>query len=313
MLVSWLRSTYFSAMAGSLGIVIATFNRAALVRRAVASVLNQDDQDLDLVIVDDGSDDDVVGALAGLPLVRVVRQPNLGVGAARNHGLRECQGDWVLVFDDDDVLVPGALAAVRARLGTLCDTRYPVVLFASSNSRQERTIVRLDAADYLEGRVGGDLIPVIQRAVFLENGLAYPESRVGGEHLLWLDVALRYGIPAWDTVIVQVLRDEGVERLTSAVKQVEHAREHAIVQEETLERFGELFRRSYPAEHVRRRLGAATYRLLAGDRAEAGRHLRASGLPRRDLRRLALTLLARAPAGLTRRAFILFRRVHNRM
>ena len=301
-------------MAGSLGIVIATFNRAPLVRRAIESVLGQDDQKLDLVIVDDGSDDDVEGALAGLPLVRVLRQPNLGVSAARNHGLRECRADWVLIFDDDDVLVPGALATVRAGLATLSEAeRCPVVMFASSNSSQEAAFARLDAADLLEGRNRGDLIPVIQRDVFLGDGLAYPDTRVGGEHLLWIDVAQRYGIPAWDTVIVQVLRDPRVERLTSAVTQVRRAREHALVQEETLARFGELFRKSHPGEYGRRRLGAATYRLLAGDRGEARRHLRASGLPRRDPRRLALTLLAHAPVGLTRRTFILFRRVRHRI
>ena len=300
-------------MAGSLGIVIATYNRAPLVRRAVESVLGQTDEQLDVVVVDDGSDDDVHGALDDLPGIRVLRQPNLGVSAARNHGLRECRADWVLVFDDDDTLVPGALTEIRAALSTLPDAqRYPVVLFASSNSRQDTPFKRLGAADYLERRVAGDLIPVIQREHFLGEGLAYPDTRVGGEHLLWLDIARRYGIPAWDTVILQVGNDD-IQRLTSAMTQVRRAREHAFVQEETLARFGKLFRDEYPEEYHRRRLGAATYRLLAGDRADARHHLRESGLPRRDMRRLGLTLMSRAPAPLVRRAFIRFRRLKTGM
>ena len=300
-------------MAGSLGIVIATYNRAPLVRRAVESVLSDGDRDLDLVVVDDGSADDVSGALADLPLVRVVRQPNQGVNAARNRGLQECFAEWVLTFDDDDTLVPGALAVIRAALATLPEAeRYPVVLFGSSNSRQDKSLSRLTAADYLEGRVGGDLIPVIRRQLFHDEGLAYPDTPVGGEQLLWLDVAERYGIPAWDTVIVRK-SDDMIERLSSSATQVSRAREHAVVQEETLAKFDRLFRGSYPGEYIRRRLGAATYRLLAGDRVEARRHLRASGLPRRDPRRLVLTVLSYAPAVLIRSTFVLFRRVHDRM
>ena len=43
------------------------------------------------MVVDDGSNADVKGTLAGLSLVRVLRKPNLGVNAAGNHGLRECR------------------------------------------------------------------------------------------------------------------------------------------------------------------------------------------------------------------------------
>jgi Glycosyl transferase family 2 len=299
-------------MNGSLGIVIATYNRIALVRRAVESVLDQD-QELDLLVVDDGSDDDVRRALADLPLVRVVRQPNLGVNAARNRGIADCRADWVLTFDDDDALVPGALTSIRASLSTLVGVEtYPVVLFGSSNSRQDEPRDVLRASHYLEGRVGGDLIPVIQRELFLGEGLAYPDTTVGGEQLLWLDVAERYGIPAWDIVIVKKSA-ETITRLSSSTAQIERAREHALVQEQTLAEFSELFRQSYPGEYVRRRMGAATYRLLAGDRTAARVHLREAGLSRRDPRRIALTLLSYAPAWLTRRVFIHFRRVHNRM
>jgi glycosyltransferase involved in cell wall biosynthesis len=299
-------------MNGSLGIVIATYNRPALVRRAVESVLEQD-QELDLLVVDDGSDDDVQQALSDLPLVRVVRQPNLGVNAARNRGIVDCRADWVLTFDDDDTLVSGALTSIQVSLSALAEgEKYPVVLFGSSNSRQDEPTDVLRAGHYLERRVGGDLIPVIQREVFLGEGLAYPDTPVGGEQLLWLDVAERYGIPAWDIVIVKK-SDDTIARLSSSAAQIERAREHALVQEQTLVQFSELFQQSYPDEYVRRRLGAATYRLLAGDRKTARAHLREAGLPRRDPRGIILTLLSYAPAWLTRRVFIRFRRVHNSM
>ena len=127
-----------------------------------------------------------------------------------------------------------------------------------------------------------------------------------------MEIARRYGIPSWNSVILQVSSDDR-ERLSSAETQVRRASEHALLQEETLARFGQLFRDSYPEEYRRRRLGAAAYRLLAGDRAAAREHLRESGLPRRDRRRLGLTLLSFLPHSLTRRAFVRFRREHRRV
>jgi hypothetical protein len=125
-------------------------------------------------------------------------------------------------------------------------------------------------------------------------------------------VARRYGIPAWDIVIVDKSDDE-ITRLSSSAAQISRAREHALVQEQTLAQFSELFQQSYPLEYVRRRLGAATYRLLAGDRKTARAHLRQAGLPHRDPRRIVLTLLSHRPAWWTRRVFVRFRRVHNRI
>ncbi|MEW6582696.1 MAG: glycosyltransferase family 2 protein [Actinomycetota bacterium] len=112
-----------AAEAPRISAVIPTYNRAALVVRAVRSVLAQTRPPDEVIVVDDGSTDDTAARLAGLgdDRVRVVSQTNAGAAAARNRGVAEATGDWVAFLDSDDLWVPGHLealdGAIRATAG----------------------------------------------------------------------------------------------------------------------------------------------------------------------------------------------------
>lgn len=100
-------------MAPLVSVIIPVYNAAETLRRAAASVLEQPVRDLELLLIDDGSTDEtpaLCAALAGEDgRVKVFRQENLGISAARNRGLRQACGQWVAFCDDDDRLLPGAL------------------------------------------------------------------------------------------------------------------------------------------------------------------------------------------------------------
>ncbi|MCP9488004.1 MAG: glycosyltransferase [Gaiellaceae bacterium MAG52_C11] len=292
----------------AISIVIPTYRRPELVRRAVASagVLRAGDE---IVVVDDGSPEDVAAALAGLPGVRLVRQENAGVGPARNRGLAEAANEWVLVVDDDDELTEGALDAIRREIPDWeAQAAFPVLTFASSNAWLPFEGRRpLTFEDYALGRFRGDLIPLIHRPRFRAAGYEYPDTRVGGEHLLWYRIAAEATIPASSLLVVRK-HDDAEERLTSGEAHLRRAREHAELQEETLTRFGAALRELSPAAYARRRLGAATFRLLCGDRAGAREHLRRSELPRLDRRRLGLWLATLLPDRLVSGLFVRYRR-----
>jgi glycosyltransferase involved in cell wall biosynthesis len=98
--------------------VVACFDYGRYLEEAMASLLSQEGGAPQVVVVDDGSTDPLtLGVLERLPgEVRVVRQANAGVAAARNAGLALATTPLVLVLDADDRLAPGALAALRAGL-----------------------------------------------------------------------------------------------------------------------------------------------------------------------------------------------------
>jgi len=111
----------------TVSVVMPTYNRAHLLQQVVESILSQDFEDLELVIVDDGSTDrtaDVVRELqARDPRVRYVPLPqNRGVGFARDAGLRYARGKYIALADSDDLWLPG-----RLRAQAQCLQRYPQI------------------------------------------------------------------------------------------------------------------------------------------------------------------------------------------
>ena len=92
-------------------VVIPTFNSAQLVPEAIESVLRQTYKDFELIVVDDGSSDDTGVVLSEFGnRIHYFRQPNQGVGAARNRGLALAQGKYIAFLDADDLWSPTKLA-----------------------------------------------------------------------------------------------------------------------------------------------------------------------------------------------------------
>jgi len=105
-------------------VVIPVYNRADVLGCAIRSVLAQDEQDFEIVVIDDGSKDDPQTALHAFadPRIRFHAQPNRGGGAARNAGIDLAQGRFVAFLDSDDVWLPGHLSAMRRLLEDTTNT-----------------------------------------------------------------------------------------------------------------------------------------------------------------------------------------------
>ncbi|MDJ1008329.1 MAG: glycosyltransferase [Paracoccaceae bacterium] len=105
--------------APALSVVIPAWNRARTIRAAIESVLSQEVADVEVIVVDDGSDDGTAAAARGVgdARVRVLEQGrNGGAAAARNAGVAEARAPWIAFQDSDDRWLPGKLAAQMARL-----------------------------------------------------------------------------------------------------------------------------------------------------------------------------------------------------
>jgi glycosyltransferase involved in cell wall biosynthesis len=102
------------------GVVIAAYDMAAWIGSCLSSLIGQTHRDWTAIVVDDGSRDGTAAVVGGFrdPRIRLIRQHNAGVSAARNRGLAEVAGEAVLFLDADDWLAPDALARMAHVLAT---------------------------------------------------------------------------------------------------------------------------------------------------------------------------------------------------
>ena len=86
-----------------ISVVIPTFNRISLVARAIDSVLKQSLNPYEIIVVDDGSEDGTSEMIQNkYNSIKLIRQQNNGVSAARNKGIKHAKGDWIGLLDSDD-------------------------------------------------------------------------------------------------------------------------------------------------------------------------------------------------------------------
>jgi glycosyltransferase involved in cell wall biosynthesis len=112
-------------------IVIPCYNRADVIGPTIVSCLEQIDRDHEIIVVDDGSTDDLAAALATFSdaRLRYVRQANGGGGAARNRGIAESRGAYIAFLDSDDRFTPDKLEACRSFIArTAAKLVYSAVL-----------------------------------------------------------------------------------------------------------------------------------------------------------------------------------------
>lgn len=94
-----------------ISVVIPLYNKEPIIEKSLRSVLSQDCDDFEVVVVNDGSTDKSVEIVKSINDSRVtlIEQENGGPSKARNTGVRHAKGDWILLLDADDVLLDGAL------------------------------------------------------------------------------------------------------------------------------------------------------------------------------------------------------------
>ncbi|ACK73845.1 glycosyl transferase family 2 (plasmid) [Gloeothece citriformis PCC 7424] len=92
-------------------VIIPSYNRAKLIEKTLYSVLKQDFQDYEIIIVDDGSTDNTIEILKQYQkFIRILQQENQGPGAARNLGIQQSKGHYIAFLDSDDQWFPWTLA-----------------------------------------------------------------------------------------------------------------------------------------------------------------------------------------------------------
>lgn len=213
-----------------LSVVIPLYNKTLHIDRAISSVLSQTEPDFDVVVIDDGSTDEGAAVVANLCLrdsrLKLVRQENQGVSAARNRGISEARTDFIAFLDADDEWESDhleTLLRLRARFpqAGAFTTAYSLV-----NTRGKAVPGKFRAIpahpwegilpDYFESAALGDP-PVCSSAValshrtFSEIGFFKVGEKIGEDLDMWGRIALQRPIAfSWKGKIVYHL--EATER-----------------------------------------------------------------------------------------------------
>jgi len=167
-----------------ISVIIPVYNGARFIAEALRDVHEQAYPALEVVIVDDGSTDELDAALAqiGLPF-RLIRQDNSGPAAARNAGIAAASGEWIAFQDVDDLWTPGTLHRLAKHL--ILHPNVPVVhggiatLYPSSEA--DEWIIAPSNADAFPFTIGAGLY---RRSIFDQVG-GFDESLRYGEDIEW--------------------------------------------------------------------------------------------------------------------------------
>lgn len=128
-----------------ISIIIPLYNKEASIATALRGVLAQSYQDFEVVVVDDGSTDCGAAVVEHFddPRIRLIRQANGGVSAARNRGIAEARGEHIAFLDADDEWMPEFLEEIAALIAEYpeCKARATNYIF-NSNSVKSPTLLR---------------------------------------------------------------------------------------------------------------------------------------------------------------------------
>ncbi|HLG94867.1 MAG TPA: glycosyltransferase [Bryobacteraceae bacterium] len=190
-------------------VILPIYNAARFVREAVASVLSQSWTDLELIAIDDGSEDASACEFqqAGDCRSSLIRQEHRGPAAARNTGLRLARGRYIAFMDGDDLWLPGKLEQDVAFLDAHPEAD---LVFSSMRIVDEfgnglgRTIRKWSGAVTIRDLLIEDIIgtpTVLMRREAVEQIGDFDESMpAGSDYDYWLRAALLrpnrlYGVP----------------------------------------------------------------------------------------------------------------------
>jgi len=229
--------------------IVPVHNRAWCIRRSIESVLAQDYRPLELIVVDDGSTDDTprllgeiaremteyVESKAGGIALRILRQDNRGVSAARNLGIRAARGPLIAFLDSDDEWLPQKTSRQTADL--LAHPGMRVHQTGETWVRRGRRVnppqrLRKRAGDLFEQSLDHCAISpsaaMLRREVFDEVGLFDETFPACEDYEMWLRITCRHEVGLLDEALI-VKHGGHADQLSFTVEALDRHRIRAIV------------------------------------------------------------------------------------
>jgi glycosyltransferase involved in cell wall biosynthesis len=214
-------------------VVITTYNRRAYLKEATFSVLNQDYQDKEIVIIDDGSTDNSFTEVRGLP-VRYVWKQNGGISSARNMGIGVSKGDFLAFLDVDDLWKKGKLAR---QMQEMEDGKFDISYTDEIWMRNDKHLNQGQRHRKYSGFIFEQCLPlciispssvVIKRRIFDEVGVFDETMPVCEDYDMWLRISSRYPVLYIDKPYI-VKRGGHKDQLSKAFEAMDRFRIQSLV------------------------------------------------------------------------------------
>ena len=180
-------------------IIIPTYNRKKLLKRAVSSVYNQSYKNWNLFIIDDGSTDGTFDEFHGEKTKILRSKNNKGVSCARNQGILKSTSNWIAFLDSDDEWLPQKLEKQMAYIKN--HSQYPLVHCNEIWLKKGKIFNQKKKHKKQGGRVFACSVRLccispsavlIKRSLLKEVGLFREDFPVCEDFELWLRITARY-------------------------------------------------------------------------------------------------------------------------
>ena len=176
-----------------ISVIIPCYNHGHFLSQAIESVLSQSYKNVEVIVIDDGSSDNTRNVAESYPGVKYIYQENQRVSAARNNGIENSTGDYLIFLDADDMLLPEGIAINLKFLDENPDVAFVSGGFKFSNKEMvEGTLRNIDSDHYSHFLRANYIIMqgaiMFRRTVFKE--LRYDRSLPASEdHDLYLKIS----------------------------------------------------------------------------------------------------------------------------
>ncbi len=188
-------------------VVITTYNYATYLPKAIDSVLRQTYQNVEVIVIDDGSTDGAEFVIPNIESVKYFYQQNRGISVARNNGIKKSKGAYIVFLDGDDWLEPDAIENNLSRL-----IQHPTVAFISGNyyfiraetGSVEKINVTVNNNHYislLRGNYIGMIAAVLFQKWVLDKVQFDEDIKACEDYDLYLNIARQYPVVHHDKFI----------------------------------------------------------------------------------------------------------------
>ncbi|MCM8827392.1 MAG: glycosyltransferase [Candidatus Omnitrophica bacterium] len=259
----------------TVSVIIPTFNRPGLLKRAIESVLSQDYENIiEIIITDDGSSEETKKVVEEflkkdkrIIYVKNTKYPK-GPCGNKNNGLDYASGEFLVILDDDDELLPNAISTT---IKAYIEYGYKIILAACIDSKEKKFTGKhynndevVTYKDFLCGKYEGEYFLVIHRDLIGEKRF-YSEA-YGGESLLWWE-AFKEAKAFYIHKPLRIYNVENPFRVTFNV--YKHPKRTFLIYKLMLELYGEDMKRLCPKVYIKNCFMASLFARLSGEYLKA--------------------------------------------